>query len=267
VIRLTWWLLTFLALSIPGLAKAQVPANITGTWTVDVNDGNRTRTMVVSEDQNALRVLFGIAGEKLYPIPAKVSERGELTATTLFGSVMVFDSKGADRLEGSFTTKAGKVFVAQASRAEAPRAEAQESGQQARAVAPTVHFIHMGGNDCPPCVFWRITELPKLQALPEFQRIRFTYVTKTIASAIPPRFFLPEEVKPYKDILDVANASTPGSPQAAIVVDGKVYDFYWGTRSAEEIEAMLKSIRTGSKYPFARCLQMAPESRKCGVRG
>ena len=133
------------------------------------------------------------------------------------------------------------------------------------AKAPEVHFIHMGGNDCPPCVIWRATELPKLQALAEFRHVRFSFVTKTIQSAVPPRLFLPDEVKAYKEILDVANAGTPGSPQAAVIVDGKIFDYYWGVRSAEEIEAMLKSIRTGSKYPFARCLQMAPDSRRCGI--
>ena len=105
------------ALLTAGMVQAQVPTEIKGAWLVKVNDGNRPRPMVVTEKQNAVRVLFGVAGEKLYPIPAKLSKRSELTATTLFGSVMVLDLKSAGRLEGSFTPKTGKVFVAQASRA------------------------------------------------------------------------------------------------------------------------------------------------------
>ncbi len=139
--------------------------------------------------------------------------------------------------------------------------------QSGPAQPPEVHFIWMGGNDCPPCKVWRGIELPKLQASPEFQRIRYSYVTKTIGAAVPPKFFLPEEVRPYKDILDVAGAGGPGSPQAAVIVNGQVFDYFWGYRSAEDIVMMLNSIRTGSLYPFSRCIKMSRQGRSCEVRG
>ena len=129
------WLLTFVVLLTAGMVNAQVPTEIKGTWLVEVNDNNRPRTMVVTEEQNAVRVLFGFAGEKLSTIPAKLTDRGELTATTLFGSVMVLNSKGADRLEGSFTPKTGKVFVAQASRTNASETVSAVAVPTAKAAA------------------------------------------------------------------------------------------------------------------------------------
>ena len=133
------------------------------------------------------------------------------------------------------------------------------------AKAPSVHFVWMGGNDCPPCVAWRAFELPKLSKAPEFQRIRFSYVTKTIGSPVPPAFFLPADVKPLKSLLDDASAGRAGSPQAAVIVDGVVFDYFYGTRSAEDIERMLIAIRTGSAYPFARCLKVTRAGRGCEV--
>ena len=132
---------------------------------------------------------------------------------------------------------------------------------------PEVHLIWMGGNDCPPCKVWRGMELPKLQASPEFQRVRYSYVTKAIAAPVPPKFFLPEDVRPYKDLLDIAGAGGAGSPQAAVIVNGQVFDYFWGVRSAEEIVQMLAAIRTGGTYPFARCIKMSNQGRSCEVRG
>ena len=130
--------------------------------------------------------------------------------------------------------------------------------------APIVHIVYMGGNDCPPCVNWRRFELPKLEKSEEFKAIRFSYVRKTVESYVPPTLFLPEEVKPLKAKLDSA-CSSGGSPQTAIFVNGEVYDYFWGTRSAEEIVAMLAAIRSGTTYPFQRCLKL--ERRECAVKG
>ena len=129
--------------------------------------------------------------------------------------------------------------------------------------APSVHLIWMGGDDCPPCVAWRRTELPKLQATEAFRKARFSYVVKTIKSAVPSRMFLPEEVKPMKDLLDAAGNGRGGSPQGALLVDGQVYDYFSGVRSAEQIEAMLRAAQTGAPYPFKRCLKVAPTGRAC----
>ncbi len=137
----------------------------------------------------------------------------------------------------------------------------------AQAPEHKVQLVWMGGNDCPPCVAWRKDELPKLQNLGEFKNVTFSYVTKVIRSTVPASIFLPQEVKPFKDKLDYASARRIGSPQAALLVDGEVFDYFHGTRSAEEIESMLFAVRTGTKYPFKRCLKMSLQWQKCDIRG
>jgi hypothetical protein len=57
-----------------------------------------------------------------------------------------------------------------------------------------------------------------------------------------------------------------GSPQVAIVVNGKIYDYFHAPRKAEVIEKMLVAIRTGGEYPFKRCLKFESWS-KCEVSG
>lgn len=128
-----------------------------------------------------------------------------------------------------------------------------------------IHMIYMGGEDCPPCVAWRKTELPKLEQMVAFKAIRFSYVRKTIKSTVPPRLFLPDEVKPYKEILDEAGNGIGGSAQVAILVDGRVYDYYFGSdRKAEDVERMLLAIQHRSTYPYRRCLK-ARTFRKCEI--
>ena len=130
---------------------------------------------------------------------------------------------------------------------------------------PQIHFIWMGGDDCPPCVRWRKEELPKLQASPEFKQMRFSYVRKVIGSAVPPTLFLPDEVDPYKDQLDEASNRRIGSPQAALMVNGVVHDYFFGTRTADQITDMVEAVRTGrpADYPFPRCLKVAKTGRTC----
>jgi hypothetical protein len=132
---------------------------------------------------------------------------------------------------------------------------------------PTIQLIWMGGNDYPPCVAWRKDELPKLQKSDEFKGVTFSYVTKVIRSTVPASFFLPPEVKPYKDKLDYASSGRGGSPQAAVIVNGEVFDYFHKTRSAAEIEAMLLAVRNNTKYPFERCLKASTEWGKCEIRG
>ena len=116
-------------------------------------------------------------------------------------------------------------------------------------------IVYMGGNDCPPCVRWRANDLPRLKTTEAFRSVAFSYVQKTIQSAVPPTMFLPDEVKPLKSQLDAASGGRGGSAQVAIVVDGQLYDYYFGVRSAEEVEQMILAIRNGTKYPFERCLK------------
>ena len=126
-----------------------------------------------------------------------------------------------------------------------------------------VHFIWMGGDDCPPCVAWRAQELPVLQKTKVFREIAFSYVPKNIRSAVPPRFYLPEAVKPFKEKLDAANAGRIGSPQVALLVNGKVFDYFFGARSALDIEEMLIAARNGGRYPFPRCLRLEANGPGC----
>jgi hypothetical protein len=121
----------------------------------------------------------------------------------------------------------------------------------------------MGGNDCPPCVRWRRDEMPKLQAAAEFQSVRFSYVNKAIRSPVPPLEVLPEEVRPYKDMLDEASNRRTGSPQAALLVNGKVHDYFFGTRTAEHILEMVHAVRHGTTYPFPRCLKVTVRGKGC----
>ena len=120
---------------------------------------------------------------------------------------------------------------------------------------PKITMINMGGSDCRPCVNWRLFELPKLQATEAFKAITFIHVEKTIGSTVPPRFFLPNEVKPLMERLDIASGGIRGSPQIAILVNGEVYDYYFGERSAIDVERMIVSILNSSVYPFERCIR------------
>ena len=138
---------------------------------------------------------------------------------------------------------------------------------QEKAITHEIHLVWMGGNDCPPCVAWRREELPKLESRAEFRAIKFSYIPKTIVSSVPARFFLPAAVEPLKEKLDVASNGRGGSPQAALFVDGEVYDYFHGTRSAEDILRMLASVREGTPYPFARCVKVSKRWRKCEVAG
>jgi hypothetical protein len=133
--------------------------------------------------------------------------------------------------------------------------------------SPKIHLIWMGGNDCPPCVQWRASELPKLQASAVFNKIKFSYVVKTVQSGVPPSIFLDEDVKPYKDKLDQANSGRGGSPQGALIVDGEIFDYFLGVRTADEIESMINAVSAGTRYPFRRCLKVVGSRavRRCEI--
>ena len=133
--------------------------------------------------------------------------------------------------------------------------------------APSVQLVWMGGEDCPPCVAWRKDELPKLKASEEFTKMTFSYVIKSIRSPVPASFFLPTEVKPFKDKLDFARSGRGGSPQAALIVNGEVFDYFHKTRSAAEIQAMLLAVRAGTQYPFERCVKVSTQWGKCEIAG
>jgi hypothetical protein len=137
------------------------------------------------------------------------------------------------------------------------------SAQQDTAGA-RIHIVYMGGNDCPPCVSWRATELPKLQKTEAFKTVKFSFVVKTIMSPVPASFFLPADVKPYKEKLDYASGGTGGSPHFAILVNDQVYDYFFGTKPAEHIEKMIVAIRTNSEYPHKRCVKLDAQRHCAG---
>lgn len=128
--------------------------------------------------------------------------------------------------------------------------------------APDIHVIHMGGNDCGPCVVWRRDELPQLQASPAWGRMRFSYVDKTVGSPVPPLSALPEAVRPLKDKLDRASNRVTGSPQWAVVVDGEVVDYGFGGRPALDLIDVVNALAEGRPYPMSRCLRLET-ARRC----
>jgi hypothetical protein len=133
--------------------------------------------------------------------------------------------------------------------------------------APDIHLVWMGGDDCPPCVVWKRRELPPFQATPEGRSIRISGVDKSIRSPVPAAADLPPEVRPYKAQLDLASAGRNGSPQMALLVNGKVYDYYFGTRAADIMVEMVQAVRTGSPYPVPRCLRLGPRGHQCEQPG
>lgn len=142
-----------------------------------------------------------------------------------------------------------------------------EAPAQALTTPPQVHLVWMGGDDCPPCVAWRKDELPKLQSSTGFKGVTFSYVIESIKSPVPAKFFLPTEVKPYKDKLDYASSGSGGSPQAALIVEGEVFDYFRTTRTAAEIEAMIYGARNNTKYPFTRCVKASTVWGRCEING
>lgn len=136
---------------------------------------------------------------------------------------------------------------------------------QAAPTQPDIHLVWMGGDDCPPCKAWRTTELPQLLAAPEFQGVRFSYVVKPIRASVPPAAQLPPEVRPLKEALDRASGGRTGSPQAALVVNGQVYDYYVSARPADTVLEMIGAARGEWRYPLTRCLQMPAKGRDCVV--
>ena len=140
-------------------------------------------------------------------------------------------------------------------------------GGPAQSKEPEIHIVWMGGSDCPPCMAWRKSELPKLEKSSAFNAIKFSYVVKPVRSSVPPSFLLPTDVKQYKEKLDFASAGRIGSPQTAILVNGEVFDYFHSTRTAEEFQQMILAIQSGGKYPFERCLKASSTWRKCEVVG
>jgi len=267
-VRGAWWLASLVGLLAALPAHAQpsgtAPAlpNILAEWTVTVRDDPKLRTLQIkallpeANGVAALEARYGMQGERLKPVRADITQDGgtrRLNLVTPADSVITATERPDGSFQGSMRFASGKLRDVQITRG-APAAAAHPSAD--------IHMVVMGGNDCPPCVAWRGLELPKLRATPAFQSIRFSYVVKVITSSVPSAMFLPDEVKPYKAQLDDASSLRTGSPQVAILVDGRLYDYYFGTRSAEEVVQMIRAILDGGAYPFQRCLKRGVD-RQC----
>lgn len=168
-------------------------------------------------------------------------------------------ARNADKRYGLLQV-VGQQAVTAAAAAGAPAVQAPPAVPvpvtSTRPRAGKVQMIYFGGNDCPPCVAWRGLDLPKLQAMETFRQIEFTHVYKTVMSTVPSATFLPEKLRPLKEKLDVASGHNRGSSQTAIVVDGEIFDYYYGSRSADEIAPRLAAILAGGRYPYERCLEL-----------
>ena len=129
----------------------------------------------------------------------------------------------------------------------------------AAAQAPhDVHIVYMGGDDCPPCVFWRLSELPRLKETDVWRSVTFSFVNKTVRSAVPAKSALPPQVQPFKDKLDAAGGRNIGSPQIAFIVDGEVYDYFFGGPTALEMETRMLAAIKGQDYG-RRCTERGPK--------
>lgn len=124
--------------------------------------------------------------------------------------------------------------------------------------ARQIDFIHLGGNDCPPCVVWRQEELPKLQAMPEMRDVRISLVTKTIRSPVPWAVFFPSEIRHLQPALVEASGGLSGSPQQALLVNGQVVDYRRGSASAQDIRDMIVALRKGEPPPRPTCARRGP---------
>jgi hypothetical protein len=276
------WFIGGLALMGSLALHAQTP-NLTGQWVVKVDGDERQRALVIRHSGEALIANYGYQDQNatLRPVEASVSPQGTLTLKTPADSMVIADSVDDNTFRGKLTPLKGRVKdvtlirttslpqlatvpVTSGEGASAVPAPRTPSLAVAGHIAPKIQMIYMGGNDCPPCVAWRGLELPKLEKTEAFKAIQYSFVTKGVRSGVPSSFFLPADVKPHKDKLEEAGAGNTGSAQTAILVNGEIFDYYFGTRSALEIEERLAAIHAGGRYPFTRCKALKKNNvRQC----
>lgn len=271
------FLLVFLTAARVDVASAQSgqpavnpPQNdLISSWVVTVAGEPRQRSLIIRNVGAAangafmLDATYGWRDGKLTQVRGEMTQSGaerRLELVTQADSTIVAKQLSDGSFAGTFTSKSGVVKPVKLERLESVAINSGTpvlaNNVAAQSPSLSIHMVVMGGNDCPPCVAWRGFELPKLEKTAVFKAIRFSYVTKAIGSPVPSSMFLPDEVKPYKARLDEASAGKAGSPHVAIIVNGEIYDYYRGTRTAEEIVQMILAIKEGLKYPFRRCLKL-----------
>ena len=124
---------------------------------------------------------------------------------------------------------------------------------QPDAVKPEIKFLYMSGTGCGPCEFWLAEELPKLQKTDVYKHIKYYTINKSIRSSVPPRFFLHNDLKPLKEELDRASGGQTGSAQTVILVNGKVYDYAFGSPAVDDLRVTFEALLAGKASPFPRC--------------
>ena len=107
-----------------------------------------------------------------------------------------------------------------------------------------IDFVYFGAQDCPVCRAWESKELLELKASPTFQRVRYTKVTKLIASPVPSSFWFPREIEHLQEPI-ASSIKGGGSPIFSFLVDGKVVATWKGTsRKPAAIIAMIEKAET-----------------------
>ena len=107
-------------------------------------------------------------------------------------------------------------------------AMASYAGGAAAQQKKQVDFVYFGASDCPVCRAWEAKDLVELKSSPTFQRVRYTKVTKLIASPVPSAFWFPREIEHLQQPI-AASIKGGGSPIFSLVVDGKVVTSWKGT--------------------------------------
>ena len=119
-----------------------------------------------------------------------------------------------------------------------------------------IHVVYFGGSDCPPCVAFRAAEFPKFKNSAEFSSVEWTFIPKVIKSPIPSSFFLPDDIKPLRDVLLKATGGSTGSAQVIIFLDGQVHDVFFGSKDSAFYQQAVRSILQGKEsYPTERCVE------------
>jgi hypothetical protein len=99
--------------------------------------------------------------------------------------------------------------------------------------------------------------------MPEFQYVRYTHVVKAIQSPVPAAFFFPSEIRHLQPALKEAAGGRSGSPHQAILVNGEVVDYWFGTNRSDptELAAVFRALHDGTRPQRKLCPHL--ERSKC----
>lgn len=97
------------------------------------------------------------------------------------------------------------------------------------APARQIDFVYFGSPECPYCRNWEAHDLPQLEKSALFRQIRYTKVTKSLGSPVPPAASFPDDIRQLRDAI-AEKIVGAGSPMYAIVVDGEVVAGWRGSK-------------------------------------